>query len=141
MKTTTMRAALFLAPAALALLLACKPKPVEVQPPPAQAPVSRNFTGLWEARGKSGTTYTVRFAGAEWESHIEKGGAKRPYCRGTYTFSGSVLDLRVLEEADPTTFEWVPEKGNFPKSMSGRLVGGRLQIPAITEGTELVKKN
>jgi hypothetical protein len=135
MKTTTTSIALSLALAAPALLLACKSKPVEVQ-----APVSRNFTGLWEGRDKKGAVYTIKFAGAEWECHIEKDGARLPYYRGTYAFIGSSVDLRVLQEADPVTSEWVPERGNFPKNISGRLAGDRLKVPALTE-TELAKKH
>jgi hypothetical protein len=138
MKTTATSIAISLALAAPVLLLGCRSKPVEVAPAPA--PVSRNFTGLWEGVDKKGTIYTVRFAGAEWECHIEKDGARLPYYRGTYTFSGSSLDLRVLQEADPVTFEWVPERGNFPRNVSGRLTGGRLKVPALTE-IELAKRH
>jgi hypothetical protein len=49
------------------------------------------------------------------------------------------MDLRVLQEADPVTSEWVPERGNFPKNISGRLAGGRLRVPALTEA-ELSKR-
>jgi hypothetical protein len=146
MRTTAARIAATLALAAPALFLGCRSKPVDVyvQPPAPEppAPVSRNFTGLWEGRDRDGTTYTVRFAasGAEWESHVERGGAKAPYYRGTYTFSGSVLELRVLQEADPATLEWIPERGNFPRSVPGRYVGGRLSLPAFTQA-EFVRKN
>jgi hypothetical protein len=129
MKTTTTRIALSLALAAPALLLACKSKPAEIQ----AAPVSRNFTGLWEGRDKKGAVYAIRFAGSEWESHIEKDGARLPCYRGTYAFTGSSLDLRILQEADPVTLEWVPERGNFPRNVSGRLAGGRLKVPVLTE--------
>jgi hypothetical protein len=138
MKTTATSIAISLALAAPALLLACKSRPAEVKA--AQAPASRNFTGLWEGRDKKGAVYIIKFAGAEWECHIEKDGARLPHYRGTYTFIGSSVDLRVLQEADSVTSEWVPERGNFPKNISGRLAGGRLKVPALTE-TELTKKH
>jgi len=139
MRTTPTRTAVCLAISALPLFLACKSKPVQTSAPTAPAPVSRNFTGLWEGRDNNGAACTVRFIDARWESYMDKGGARTPYYRGTYTFTGSSLDLRVLEEGDPVTAEWVPERGSFPRNISGRLAGGRLKIPALIE-TELLKK-
>jgi len=142
MRTTAMRTTLLLVPTALAsaLLLGCRSKPLETQTvQTAPAPISRNFTGLWEGRDKKGAICTIRFINAEWESHMAKDGAKLPYYRGTYTFAGSSLELRIIQEGDPMTNEWVAERGNFPKNIFGSLVGGKLRIPALTEA-ELVKK-
>jgi len=135
----TNRFAIFFATAALALLVGCKPKPVQVQQPPVQAAVSRNLTGLWEGKDKKGGIITIRFTSSGWESHIDNDGSKTPYYRGTYTFEGSSVNLIIVEEADLKTLGWAPEKGNFPKTISGKLTGGKLKVPALTEA-ELVRK-
>jgi len=132
--------ALFFASAALALLVGCRSKPVNVQTAPAQpAPVSRNLSGLWEGKDKKGGTWTLRFANSSWEAHVESDGVKLPHYRGTYTFTGSSVTLHITEEADYSTLGWVPEKGNFPKDISGKIAGGKLKVPALTEA-QLVKK-
>jgi len=132
------RFAFFFSSAALALLVGCKSKPVQIQPP-VQTAVSRNLSGLWEGREKKGGVVTIRFTTSGWESHIDKDGAKIPYYRGTYSFEASTVNLQIHEEVDPKTTEWGPEKGNFPKNISGKLTGGKLKVPALTEA-ELSKK-
>lgn len=127
------------------LFLACKSRPVEVAPPPLApqaptAPISRNVIGVWEGTDKGGTTYSFWFASeSRWESHTVRHGAKVPLCRGTYNFTGSTFDLRVLEEVDPVTLEWRPETGTYPRTIAGSFVGGRIRIPALSEA-DLVKK-
>ena len=139
MRITANRFSFFFVTATLALLVSCKSKPVQVQPPPVQEAVSRNLSGLWEGKDKKGSIVTIRFTTSGWESHIDKDGAKTPYYRGTYSFEASTVNLHIHEEADTKTTEWVPEKGNFPKSITGKLTGGKLKVPALTEA-ELSKK-
>jgi hypothetical protein len=131
----TLSLAAFLSISALpALLVGCKSKPAPAAPSAAETrEVSSIFAGLWEGKDKKGDIYTFSFTSMDWESHVDKGGAVQPYCKGTYTHTGSSLILRVTHEVNLKTMNWKPETGNFPPNISGRLEGGRLKISVLTD--------
>jgi len=142
---TTKYAASFSCMAVLALApiltTACSKKPViapEPEPEPVRMPRNIYF-GLWEGRDRSGDVYTIRFTDTEWESRVEKGGVSMPYYKGTYTHTGTRLDMLITEEADLNTMGWRSQRGNLGPNLSGRLSGRALSITALTEAS-LVKK-
>ena len=141
MKKITKYATCFSGAVFLALAAGCSKKPeIEPAPVPEARRVNRSvYTGLWEGRDKSGDIYTVRFTDTGWESRVEKDGVSLPYYRGTYTYTGTRLDLLITEEADPRTMGWIPQRGNLQPNLAGRLSGGVLKITALTEA-DLTRK-
>ena len=139
MKLSTKAATLSVSAALIALAIGCKSKAVITETP--QAPEARQnlFIGTWEGTEKNGDIYTVRFDGSKWEARLEKNGVVRPYYRGTFTFSGSTINMRITEEVNLQTMDWMPERGNMPPNISARLSGRTMKIEALTEA-ELVRK-
>ena len=133
-------AVLALAPVLIPFLtLACAKKPV-VAPEPEPARTNRSvYFGLWEGKEKGGDVYTIRFTDTTWESRVEKDGVSMPYYKGTYTHTGTRLDLLITEEADLMTMGWRSQRGNLGPGLTGRLSGRALSITALTEA-DFVKK-
>jgi len=120
----------------LALGTACKAPPPP--PEPVRQPVSP-YIGLWEGTTKRGEACSVRFTATEWECRLESGGAVLPYYRGTYTQAGFRVDMTITQEGDLNTMGWIPQKGNLGPGLVGKLAGGKLTIPALTNA-ELSKR-
>jgi hypothetical protein len=134
-----MKKAIQLATLSAAVLLVA---PVACKKPPAPEPVKETYSpyiGLWEGATKKGDVCSVKFTPLEWECHLENGGVAVPYYRGTYTHTGARIDMVVTQEADKKTLSWVPQKGSLGPNIIGRLAGGKLTIPALTDA-ELLKK-
>jgi hypothetical protein len=123
----------------IAFSVGCKKKAVKAEIPQAPEVKQNLFVGTWEGKEKNGDIYTVRFDGSRWEAHLERNGASRPCYRGTFTFSGSTITMRVTEEVNPKTFGWMPEKGTMPPNITARISGRTMKIAALTEA-ELVRK-
>jgi hypothetical protein len=138
MKNATRFAVCLSAAAFLPLAPACGSKPKPKAPEPAKAAFSP-YSGLWEGRTQKGEICTVRFTASEWEAKLEAGGVERPHYKGTYTFTGSRVDLLVTHEADAEKMGWMPQKGNLGPNLVGRLTGGKLIVQALTDA-ELLKK-
>jgi hypothetical protein len=131
-----MCAPLLFAAAVLGLSVGCTPKTVSA---PSAAPANANpFVGDWEGTNKRGEIYSFNFTEREWESYFERGGVRLPFYKGTYTYRGNRVDLRVTAEVDRATMKWVPTTSVLPP-MTGRLSGESLKIGTLTDA-ELVKQ-
>jgi len=125
--------------AALALGLCCAKKPGVDPATGLPIPTHSLFIGNWVGKDQNGDVYAFTFTKSTWESYVEKNGARLRHYRGTYTHEGSSITLRVAEQGDLKTLQWVKEKGNMPSEISGRLAGSALRIPTLTDA-DLVKR-
>jgi hypothetical protein len=129
MKKTINCAMLVSAAMILGLSFGCTPKTVTV---PAAQVRGNPLVGDWEGKDKKGELYTFTFTSNGWESHVERNGIKVPFYRGTYTSSGTRVEMQVTAEVDRETMKWVSAKTVFP-TMTGRLADSVLTIPRLTE--------
>jgi hypothetical protein len=124
MKTTGKHAAFLFALVILALLVACKSKPIKALPPTAETCDESNpFVGLWEMSGRvyDGGRHIYKIMDDNrWETYIvHPDGVITPdyYIRGTiYTIRGSALFLTYMHchEGDHA-----PTYGTFPARFDG----------------------
>jgi hypothetical protein len=119
-------------------IVGCSKKPVAPEPEPVRTTRGVYF-GLWEGKDRNGDVYSIRFTDTTWESRVEKEGVSMPYYKGTYTHTGTRLDLVITEEADLMTMGWRTQRGNLGPNITGRLSGRALSIAALTE-ISFVKK-
>jgi len=134
MKNATKQLTCLIAPAALVLVLGCKPKPVQVsEPAPPPQTISQNvFVGTWAGKDDKGAIYIIKFTNnLQWESHIEEGGVARPHYKGTYEPRGTKASMKALEEADLKTLGWRPERGNMPANIMGTISGFTLTVSNV----------
>jgi len=123
--------ALSVAIMAVPLGLCCKKQNLDINGQPI--PMHSLFIGKWVGMDKKGDIYTFTFTRSTWESYVEKNGARLPLYNGSYAHEGSSITLRVTEEGDLKTMQWVKEKGNMPDNVAGRLFGSSLRIPTLCE--------
>ena len=89
------------------------------------------FFGLWLG---TGTTYTLKFTDNEWENFV----GNILFSKGTYTFTGTGVDMRMTERIDDVKTRKMRPVPNLP--LTGRLTGNVLKVDDLFDDTSFVKQ-
>jgi len=119
----------------LALAPGCKSEKIGQ----AEVLTQKLLIGTWQGVDTNGDIYTFRFTKKDWEARVERYGAIRPYYRGKYTLRDADLEIQITEERDPSTNNWMKDRGYLPSNIVGKFSGGALKVTSLTQA-ELMKK-